>query len=230
MQTDDSRFQSGNKLESANGLILNLESSGAVPVFSLAGSKVEIATSEGLSLRDPTAKALRTITYPHSEIHSGSSYVVFNYDADFDKSSTLNMCFKTPDTSKWKHLVAVLSCTVPSVATILEAPTVTSGSGTPKIIYNKNRNSSNISGALDIEDTPTAGKVSTNCTITDDGTLLLGEALGVGKGTLAIAISRDISEFVLRQNTVYAFRITGTGVLDNGIASIVLTWYEHTDA
>jgi len=39
----------------------------------------------------------------------------------------------------------------------------------------------------------------------------------------------SINEFVLKQDTTYAMRITGAGVTDNGVASIKLNWYEHTD-
>jgi len=37
--------------------------------------------------------------------------------------------------------------------------------------------------------------------------------------------TEDRDERILKQNTTYAFRITG--LANDGVASVVLSWYEH---
>ena len=96
-------------------------------------------------------------------------------------------------------------------------------------IFNAERNSSNTSDALNIEAVPTAGKATLNPTVTADGVVLKQRALGGGSGPFGTGgESRATQEIVLKQNTIYAFRLTG--LADNGAANIDLSWYEHTNA
>ena len=178
---------------------------------------------------DASTHSLQTLSYEHHEVHSGSSFVAFVYDSDFDKSDEINICFDTPAGTKWIHLAVLADCSVPSELEILEGPTITNGSGTPFTVINRNRNSDNESILLDIEAAPTANTVSLNCTITADGTVIHGEAMGTGKKSLGSGGGRDLLEYVLLPSTRYAVRIAGTGITDNGVADIKLTWYEHTD-
>jgi len=69
-------------------------------------------------------------------------------------------------------------------------------------------------------------EVSTNPTITGDGEVISAEYIGVGKDK-GTSEARALAEIILKQNTVYAFRITGAA--DNGNATIKLAWYEHTN-
>lgn len=192
-----------------------------------APTKSELVNDNGNPLSiDLITRAQVGIDYAHHEIHAGSSYTATLNDNDLDNGDTMSVSFKTPDTAKYFHMVAIMSNTSSSLAEILEAPTVTNGSGVEIPCINRNRNSDKVSGALSIEATPVESEVSTNATITADGTAIYSEYIGVGKekGT---SDTRSLSEFILKQNTIYSFRITGEA--DNGNASIILDWYEHTD-
>ena len=201
--------------------------------FSLASflDKIPIKINEDGHLTgvDKCTGVLETIAYPHHEIHAGSAFSASLGDTDFDKSDTLNICFTTPDSKKFVHMLVVPSCTVPSLFEILEAPTITNGSGTPQIIYNRNRNSSKTSGIKDITVGESSNTVSENCTVAADGIPIYQEALGGGKNARVDAGVRASNEWILKRNTDYAFRIAGAGITDNGTGSMVLTWYEHQD-
>ena len=175
---------------------------------------------------DPSTLTMQTIEYEHHEIHGGSAYVVTGTDADLDTDAELTIAFTTPDTTKWIHLLALASCTSAAYWEVLEGPTITNGTGSDLVIYNKNRNSANTSGVLTIESPAEAGKATLTPTITNDGTVLQAQYLGSGKEKISGEI-RATGEWVLKQNTTYAFRLTGNA--DNGKAAIELVWYEHTD-
>jgi hypothetical protein len=155
---------------------------------------------------DASTSTMQGIDYPHHEIHSGSAWAIGVNDADLDTADELTIAFTTPDTTKWLHVVAIAANLVP---------------------YNLNRNSATTSGILSIKAIPVANQATLTPTITNDGTAIWTESLGGNKnqGSSAGAATRD--ERILKQNTTYAFRLTG--VADNGVASIGLHWYEHTD-
>jgi hypothetical protein len=164
----------------------------------------------------------------HHELHNGRSYTAYVYDTDLDNAETLNICFKTPDTSSYVHVTKAVYNTVRSLFELLEAPTVTAGSGTDRDAVNRRRTSSNTSDILSMAGTPAAGKYTYNATITNDGTLLLGETVGGGSGpTSSSGVSRGMLEWVLKPNTIYAFRLTS--LANDGNASIFLEWYAHPD-
>ncbi len=178
---------------------------------------------------DGSTHSLQIVSYGHHEIHSGSAFCAHLASADFDKNDEMNICFTTPNTDKWLHMIALVDCTVPAIFDILQAATVTNGSGTPLVVLNRNRNSAKTSGVLSIVAVPVVNTVSTDCTIVVDGTAVHTEAMGGGKKSLSSSGVRDNDEYILMPNTVYAFRIKGSGVTDNGVASMELTWYEHQD-
>ena len=182
--------------------------------------------SSGVKGIDASTSALETIDYAHHEVHSGSSYAAFTSNSDLDATDELIIAFKTPNTTKWFHMVAGFKNTSESLAEILEAPTITNGTGTESACINHNRNSIKTSGSLSIEASPTSGEYSVDPTITADGTVIMADTIGTGKNK-GLSESRGVSEYVLKQNTIYAFRITG--VADNGNAAIILNWYEHTN-
>jgi len=178
-------------------------------------------------LVDASTHALLVIGYEHHEIHDGRGYVIGTYDADLDTDDELIIAFKTPDTLRYLHVLVDVENTVAGLFEILEGATITNGTGSDLQSFNANRNSSNVSGILNIEASPTAGKASKNPTITDDGTAIWQEILGATKQQGALSSGGGRHEFVLAPNTIYAFRLTGNA--DNGIASIDLSWYEHID-
>ena len=175
---------------------------------------------------DASTEALETIEYEHHEIHAGSTFQASISSADLDTEAEINICFTTPDTTKWGHCTLEASNSSGGLIEILEGATVTADSGTDTPCLNVNRNSQTASVFSSIETAPQVGEFSYNATITGDGTVLDSVYLGAGKSKMA-ASSRSMNEWVLAQDTTYAFRLTGTA--DNGMATIRLRWYEHTD-
>jgi len=120
----------------------------------------------------------------------------------------------------------MVSNSVASHFDILEAPTITADSGSEEDVVNRNRNSVNESGVLSIETTQQADMVTINPTITDGGTTIHAEAMGGYKNYPGSGLV-GAGKYILKQNTTYAFRLTSD--TDNGVASVELFWYEHTD-
>ena len=184
---------------------------------------------------DSTTRALMTMDYEHHEIHSGSAFHVgySEVTANSDDDVTAIM-FKTPNTTKWLHLVATFTCSNAAEAIMLENPTLAdAGDGTDKVVLNRNRNSTTTSTVQSLEDTPTVGSVTTmdetewTAVGVSGGTELEHEFLAGGDGPKAIGgTQRGTQEWVLKQNTVYVFYLQNTGA--SAIShSISLDWYEH---
>jgi len=176
---------------------------------------------------DSSTNSIQTVEYSHHEVHAGAAYSAYVNDLDLDTDDELTIAFTTPDTAKWFHMVATFKSTSSGLAEILEGPTITNGTGTEVAAINHNRNATgHTSGCLSIEASAVAGEYSTNPTITADGLVLIADTIGTGKNK-GVSAARGIEEYILKQDTTYAFRITG--LADNGDSSITLNWYEHTD-
>ena len=188
----------------------------------LAGQFGDIPTYDGSS------SAITGIDYAHHEIHSGSAFAVHVFDADFDGAEIISVSFKTPNTTKWSHCMALVGSSTASTFEIGEGSTVTAGTGSAYTIINRDRNSTKASGAVDTASTPVVNKATLNGTITNMGTVIHGEGLGGGKNQSGGGGVRDADEYILLANTVYSFRLTN-GATANGVASMEITWYEHTN-
>lgn len=209
------------------------EGSREVTVQQAADSYARVAglisdTVERQVMVDGSTHALEAIEHEHHEVHGGNMFSVFLYDADLDSGDKMSISFKTPDTEKYFHFVAVAQNTSASLFELLEGPTITVDSGVQVAPLNRNRTkkTQKTSGAWSIETTPVQNKVSENATITGDGTVLDGALVGVGKDK-GTGQSRALAEWVLYPNTVYSIRLTG--LVDNGKAGLQAIWYEHID-
>lgn len=178
---------------------------------------------------DESTYAKNVITYPHHELHSGSAYAAHVIDSDMDKSNEINICFTTPNTKKYLHVMAFPVSSVFAEFKICKGATVTATTGTDLSAYNRNHNKPDASGILSTKDGTTT-KFTYNATVAADGTIRHTEMLGSSKQGAGSGSSRGCGEYVLAPNIKYAFRIVGNGVSnDNGVASLELSWYEHTD-
>ena len=180
--------------------------------------------------RDAMTEAINIIDYAHHEIHGGSSYFIDTYDTDLDTGDTLAICFKTPDTKKWLHMIASVETSGSIEYSIYEGATITADDGTDITIWNRNRNSSNTSGILTIESSPEAGEatlITAGTGITAGGDTIKQVIMGSGSNpaTARGGTSRGEEEFILEQNTIYAFIVIGQA--DNIRITISLSWYEH---
>ena len=184
---------------------------------------------------DKATHALSVIEYPHHEVHGGSAFTChFSNDCTNTGEMTV-IAFNTGDSKKWVHLVAEVTATAAAYFAVYETTSIDNGEGTTLTIYNRNRNSSNTSTVSTIEATPTVGSATSfnegqangaNITTTTE---LVRTYVGAGEKVNASGgDTRGVSEFVLKQNTQYAFMLVSTTDDDN-THNIVLDWYEHQD-
>ncbi|MCP5008964.1 MAG: hypothetical protein GY942_03185 [Aestuariibacter sp.] len=166
---------------------------------------------------DFSTNSLQTVEYDHHEIHGGSSYhlSLTTENLGGETGDHLHISFTTPDTTKWFHLVAHAYGSGQNNFQIREAPTGGMVGGSAMTPLNRNRNSVNTSGAL----LPVSG-----ATVGTGGTLLVDEDRGQGNSN--IGESRGTQEWMLKQDTLYSFRIYDT---TNIQAVLILDWYEHTN-
>ena len=102
---------------------------------------------------DRSTGAATGISYEHHKIHSGSSFHVGYSEttANSDDDVTAIM-FKTPNTTKWIHVVATFAASTAAEEILLENPTLAdSGDGTDKVVLNRNRNSTKTSTVQSLE-------------------------------------------------------------------------------
>ena len=181
---------------------------------------------------DLITRALQVIDYAHHEIHAGSHYTAIYGVADIGAATTPNdtitLTFTTPDSTKWAHMMVEFEAVGGALCRIREGGSG-GGSATGTITCkNNDRNSSNTSGLLDIEGTPTAGQMSYDAGLDTGGTLLVDEYIS-GASTnqnKAGGGGGGRNEWILKQNTRYQISIYSTATV---AASIVLHWYEHTN-
>jgi len=179
--------------------------------------------------RDPTTGSIASVDYPHLEIHSGSAYNVHDYDLTLAADENLNVCFTTPDTSKWFHLTVGYSCSLACTAQILSGSTVTANSGTETAPMNHNGNSSKTSTAYDLQTVPVINSVSIGATITVDGTELHGEVIGAAKSQGGTVGGGERHEYILEQGVTHCIRLLRDSTVGNSISSLEVNWYEHTN-
>lgn len=170
---------------------------------------------------------LEVLDHTHEKIHKGMFYRLCAINADLDTADELILAFKTPDTDTEIHIVPKLTVTTAGLWAILEGPTITAGTGTVVPAINRNRRSSNVSSIRDMQATPVVGQSTKDPTITVDGGTICSFLVGNGSASpfKQGGANREEEEWVLKRNTVYAFRLTGQS--DDNRVSIALNFYEE---
>ena len=168
------------------------------------------------NVKDETVDAIKTIDYPHSEIHEGNAFLYCEV-TDFSNGAVRDILIVTPNTTKWAHMVLDVVSELEADLKIYEAPTA-SNNGTAVTEFNRNRNSATVNTTV-ITHTPTIAGGS-------EGTLICQKHWGSGKANGGE--SRNLTELVLKQNTKYLLRVTNATTSANQI-EIDLNWYEHTN-
>ncbi len=166
---------------------------------------------------DASTFSIQTIDYAHHEIHGGSSYHLELTTAALgdETNDHLQISFTTPNTAKWIHMIAAAYGSGQYNYSVREAPTAAPVGGDAVVPRNRNRNSADASTTV----TPISGGSAAT-----GGTLLINHDLG--SGNARAGESRDNQEWVLKQDTMYVFRLYAT----SGIQAVLsLDWYEHTD-
>jgi len=161
---------------------------------------------------DAMTYAMTTINYDHHEVHGGSSYVVSG-TATLGNGATQDILVVTPNTTKWAHLIGLVTSSGLATVTFYEGATV-SNAGAATTEVNRNRNSTNTAGVV----------VTTGPTVTGTGTAIFSQSSGAGQNVGGEV--RGENEFILKQNTIYLLRITSAAAAN--VVNYILDWYEHT--
>ena len=189
------------------------------------------------ALPDAMTGSSVTITYEHHEVHQGDAFITHIENTCTNIGEMTVLAFNTPNTKEWIHMSASAHATSGASFTIVEAPSIDPDESTSEATpYNRNRNHANTPVISSIETTPVVGEVSffnetaaaaanitTTVTLWDE-TIgetgnLVSKSAGAGRGQI---------EFILKQNTQYAFILTSDDANDN-VHSIALSFYQHTN-
>jgi len=168
---------------------------------------------------DGVSTAVRTITYPHHEIHDGNSYFAV-YSALANDTGVIEVRIQTANTTKWAHMTIDIDAALAATAQLWYPTTKTDEVGNRITPMNRDHNSSNTSG-LTICHTPAGSQAGTA-----NLTQYIGSATSKGKSTVG-GDTGSRHEFILDQNNDYLIRLTSRA--DLNALSIILDWYEHTN-
>lgn len=185
---------------------------------------------------DVSTHAWNMLEYEHHEIHAGSSFTAYYArTTDATDAHRSGIYLLTPDSAKELHMVVEFSASFAAFFSICEGVTIDLNEGTNGVaIYNRHRNSINISSARDNATAHTANKVTTFTEVEiaaatfTAGTTVRTEPIIAGGGPKpAGGSSRGSQEYILKKNTPYVFLLTNVGANAN-THHILLDWYEHT--
>ena len=186
------------------------------------------------TLRDSATDSLLAIDYDHHKIHFGDSYTCHYEQEVSDTGDKTIITFRTPDTTKWIHVIALASASFPATFSIIENVTITDNTGATLAIFNRDRNSGNTSGVWDTSQNPDVQGDATFFTEVTMGNVTVGTEIehahmASGAGPRAIGgENRGLSELILKQNQEYAFVVESL-TNDTNSHAIILNWYEHTN-
>ncbi len=186
---------------------------------------------------DGATATLQTIEYEHHEVHSGSSFMTHfhNTTANSDDDRSV-IAFKTPNTTKWFHIVETITASSPAEFFILEDPaTLDLDEGTEAIAYNRDRNNLTASTCIPITTAATAGSITTYTEAQINGATLAGgtniyhTVLAGGEGPRAVGgTGRGVTRDNIKAKQGVSFIMQNIGANANKHA-IALNWYEHTN-
>jgi hypothetical protein len=191
---------------------------------------------KGRSCLDANTGAVNTITYEHHEIHGGSTFHADYYNTCTNIGEGSAIVFKTPNTTKWIHGVVAFSSTAGATAYLYEASDLTLSTSLTVAALNRDRNSATTSTITTIGSPATTGSYNTmdettyaTVKVPSTATTLYTRPLGAATaGQDTAGESREVSEWILKQNTQYAIVVVSTTADDN-IHHIALDYYEHTN-
>lgn len=179
------------------------------------------STGENVSV-DGDTNSLVVIDVPHHEIHEGESFTVSHTVTGKNDGETGVVVVLT--TTKDCHMLFNWAASGAAYAKIFEGPTITDNSGTNGVsIFNRDRNSTSTSTVKDNATSRAFNKVCTDPTVSATGTVIFTEFAGAAKAFGGLG--RNSNEFVLAQNTEYAFVVESDAA---GLTlNMVLDWYEE---
>ena len=198
-------------------------------------SRVQIVDSDGdIITIDPATRNLVVLDQDHFQIHKGNSFSTWYEQQVSDTGDETIIAFKTSDTTKWLQLIMTVSTSSSADAHIIEAPAIVDNTGAPLTVFNRDRNSATTSTIIDTSQNPdVTGQAMFFTEVTQGnvtgGTNIAHVHLQGGAGPKAIGgDARGTEEWILKQNTLYAFVIESLDMNDN-VHLIELDWYEYVN-
>lgn len=192
-------------------------------------------TSWTKQISDSVTDAGVTIEYEHHELHNGSSFTVQYQGEVTNTNEQTVIAITTPDTVKF-HMLVIATSDDSASFMICETTAMDVNEGTASLVYNRDRNSDSNSTVLNVRGDPNIGYVDTYDEIAaasaniDANTVIYHEDIGEtgNPQTSSGGGTRGIYEFILKQNTEYAFILNAENS-NTQVHNIILNWYEHTD-
>ena len=202
---------------------------------STADSKIQVVDSDGdIITIDPATSNLVILDQDHFQIHEGNSFSTWYEQQVSDTGDETIIAFKTADTTKWLQIIMTVAASSSADAHIIEAPAIVDNTGAPLTVFNRDRNSATTSNIIDTSQNPdVTGQAMFFTEVTQGnvtgGTDIAHVHMQGGAGPKAVGgDSRGTEEWVLKQNTLYAFIIESLDMNDN-VHLLELDWYEFTN-
>lgn len=154
-------------------------------------------------------------------IEGGKAYTA-EHNADGSSGTKATISFTTPDTSIEIHLLVTMRANVESFYTFGEGASM-GVAGSDYAPRNRNRRSGNTTSLLSADGAANVkGQLTLGGTVSDFGTVLETLHIGIGKQG---GESRDIREWVLKPNTVYALEVESEAASSE--VTIEIHYYEE---
>ena len=156
----------------------------------------------------------------HYLVHKGLVFEASTYDASADQF----ICFKTPDSETYLHLLWMMSSEGNARLDIYEGVTAGAG-GSDQVVYNKNRTAvmAGNESAVIAGNSTTANNVQVGLDWTG-GTQINPQGYFSSKNSGVVNASHEI---VLEKDTLYGFHLVN---IDSKDAGMTLTWFEVPQA
>jgi len=204
-------------------------------VITDSNSKIQIVDSDGdIVAIDPATRNLVILDQDHFQIHEGNSFSTWYEQEVSDTGDESIIAFKTSGTTKWVQIIMTVSASSSADAHIIEAPNIVDNTGAPLVVFNRDRNSATTSTIIDTSQNPdVTGQAMFFTEVTQGnvtgGTNIAHVHLQGGAGPKAVGgDSRGTEEWILKQNTLYAFVVESLDMNDN-VHLLELDWYEFTN-
>ena len=184
---------------------------------------------------DAMTNAAIGITYEHHEVHQGDAFICDTVTTGtLGDNATLNLAFKTGSGTTRAHMIIEFSTLIGGNLELFEGSTWTDNTGTTIAIRNRRRLSTMASSVMQENKTIQPAFTATNnmlrnVTLSTTSATLLHDFFAWGiKNKDTGGSARDVHEWVLKPDTIYAVRFTAEGA--NNKAQMILNWYEHPDS
>lgn len=172
---------------------------------------------------DPMTHALKTIDFPHAEIHGGEHYFHKSFQ-DLSINNVLEFTFLTPNSTLWTHVTFIVNVESETVIQTYENAAVLVALANPITPVNNNRNSANTSDNIlkyQVHANLAAADVATNVA---GAVLLAKQTIGDGTTGGSGGSANRSHELILKQNTLYCVRLTASVA---GYVNYDFEWYEN---